>query len=32
MEPADDQPALCAKVARLTEDMLEFDEGSRGML
>jgi hypothetical protein len=26
LEPADDQPALCAKVARLTDDMLEFDE------
>jgi len=25
-EPADDEPALCAKVARLREDMLEFDE------
>jgi len=26
LEPADDQPALCAKVALMTDDMLEFAE------
>ena len=32
LEPADDQPALCAKVARLTDDMLEFDETPRDIV
>ncbi len=31
-EPADDQPALCAKVARMTNDMLEFDEKPRDVV
>lgn len=30
--PADEEPALCAKVARLTGDMLEFDEDPRDVL
>jgi hypothetical protein len=32
LEPADHQPALCAKVARLTADMLEFDEEPRDVI
>jgi hypothetical protein len=31
-EPADDQPALCARVARLTDNMLEFDEDPRDVV
>jgi len=31
-EPADDEPALCARVARLSHDMLEFDEEPRDVL
>jgi hypothetical protein len=30
--PADDQPALCAKVARLTGDMLQFAEEPRDLV
>ncbi|MDR1652939.1 MAG: glycoside hydrolase family 43 protein [Prevotellaceae bacterium] len=30
--PADNEPALCAKVARLRSDMLEFDEDPRDVL
>lgn len=30
--PADDQPALTAKVARLRDDMLEFDEAPRDVV
>lgn len=30
--PADDQPALTAKVARLRDDMLEFDEAPRDIV
>jgi hypothetical protein len=32
LEPADDQPALCAKVARLTGDMLELEESPRDVV
>lgn len=32
LEPADDQPALCPKVARLADDMLEFDEKPRDIV
>lgn len=31
-EPADDEPALCARVARLTDDMLEFAEEPRDVV
>ncbi|NLO71752.1 MAG: family 43 glycosylhydrolase [Porphyromonadaceae bacterium] len=31
-EPADDEPALCAKVAKLSDDMLEFAEEPRDVL
>ncbi len=31
-EPADNEPALCAKVARLTNNMLEFDEEPRDLV
>ena len=31
-EPADDEPALCARVARLSDDMLEFAEEPRDVL
>ena len=31
-EPADDEPALCARVAKLSEDMLEFAEKPRDVL
>jgi hypothetical protein len=31
-EPADDEPALCARVVKLTDDMLEFAEGPRDVL
>lgn len=31
-EPADDEPALCARVAKLSEDMLEFAEEPRDVL
>jgi hypothetical protein len=31
-EPADHEPALCAKMARLTGDMLEFDEKPRDVV
>ncbi|MFC7292836.1 glycoside hydrolase family 43 protein [Hirschia litorea] len=31
-EPEDDMPALCPKVARLREDMLEFDESARDLV
>ena len=31
-EPADDEPALCARVVRLTDDMLEFAEEPRDVL
>jgi hypothetical protein len=30
--PADDEPALCAKVSRLTSDLLEFDEVPRDVI
>lgn len=30
--PADDEPALCAKVARLTKDLLEFAEAPKDVL
>ena len=30
--PADDEPALCAKVARLTDDLLQFDEDVKDVL
>ena len=30
--PADDEPALCARVARLTDDLLQFDETPRDLL
>ncbi len=30
--PGDDEPALCAKVAKLTDDLLEFDEVPRDVL
>jgi hypothetical protein len=32
LEPADQDPALCAKVARLTDDMLEFNEKPRDLV
>lgn len=32
LEPADDEPALCAKVAIMTDDMLEFAEGPRDVV
>src|SRR5581483_10149584 len=32
LEPADKEPALCAKVARLTKNMLEFDEQPRDVV
>ncbi len=32
LEPADNEPALCAKVARLRDDMLEFDETPRDVV
>lgn len=32
LEPADDAPALCPKVARLTSDMLEFAEKPRDLV
>ncbi|MDR3652518.1 MAG: glycoside hydrolase family 43 protein [Paludibacter sp.] len=31
-EPADDEPALCARIAKLSEDMLEFAEEPRDVL
>ena len=31
-EPGDDEPALCARVARLSDDMLEFAEEPRDVL
>jgi hypothetical protein len=31
-EPADDEPALCARVAKLSHNMLEFDEVPRDVL
>lgn len=31
-EPADNEPALCARVARMRKDMLEFDEAPRDVL
>ena len=31
-EPADDQPAICAKVAKLSDDMLEFAEKPRDIV
>jgi len=31
-EPADNEPALCPKVAKLTEDMLEFAEAPRDLV
>lgn len=31
-EPADDEPALCARVVKLTDDMLEFAEEPRDVL
>lgn len=31
-EPADHEPALCARVARLRDDMLEFDEEPRDVV
>lgn len=31
-EPADDEPALCARVAKLTNDMLQFAEEPRDVL
>jgi hypothetical protein len=31
-EPADHEPALCARVARMSDDMLEFDEEPRDVL
>ncbi|NMB49549.1 MAG: family 43 glycosylhydrolase [Bacteroidales bacterium] len=31
-EPADDEPALCARVVRLSDDMLEFAEEPRDVL
>jgi hypothetical protein len=31
-EPADDEPALCARVARLSEDMLQFGEEPRDVV
>src|SRR5699024_10833148 len=31
-EPKDDEPALCARVARLTEDMLQLDEEPRAVV
>ncbi len=30
--PADDEPALCAKVARLTDDLLEFGEKPKDLI
>jgi hypothetical protein len=30
--PADDEPALCAKVAKLTDDLLEFAEAPKDLL
>jgi hypothetical protein len=30
--PADDEPALCAKVARLTDDLLKFAEGPKDVM
>ncbi|MBZ4191969.1 glycoside hydrolase family 43 protein [Niabella beijingensis] len=30
--PADDQPALCAKIAKLTDDLLEFAEPARDVV
>jgi len=32
LEPADDEPALCPKVARLTDDMLEFAEKPKDLV
>lgn len=32
LEPADDKPALCPIVARMTDDMLEFDEKPKELL
>src|SRR5215467_13688415 len=32
LEPAFNQPALCPKVARLADDMLEFDEKPRDVI
>ncbi len=32
LEPADDQPALCAKVAMMTDDMLEFTEKPKDLI
>ncbi len=32
LEPADDQPALCPKVARMTDDMLEFSETPKDLV
>jgi hypothetical protein len=32
LEPADDEPAICAKVARLTDDLLQFDEKPRDVV
>ncbi len=32
LEPADNKPALCAKVAMLTDDMLEFEENPRDLV
>src|SRR5947207_1730636 len=32
LEPADNKPALCPKVARLTENMLEFAEKPRDVV
>jgi hypothetical protein len=32
LEPADDAPALCAKVAMMTDDMLEFAENPRDLV
>lgn len=31
-EPADDEPALCPKIVRLRDDMLEFDEEPRDLV
>lgn len=30
--PKDDEPALCAKVARMTDDLLEFDEDAKDVV
>ncbi len=32
LEPADDQPALCAKVAMMNDDMLEFTEKPKDLI